>query len=235
MIVGVPREMKDNEARVGVTPAGVKTLAEAGHTVLVEAGAGAQSGFPDAEYRNAGAEIVPEAAQVWKRAEMVVKVKEPIEAEYSFLREGLVLFTYLHLAPLPVLTCRTAGIEGDRHCLRNGARPARHAAAFDAYERGGRAHERAGGRQLSRKRARRARHSAGRRSGRASGARGDSGRRHCGHQRGPHRPGLWRQGHPHRHRPEPPARARRPLRRTSEYAGLEQLQHRPCRRARPTW
>ncbi len=106
MIVGVPREMKDNEARVGVVPAGVKMLADAGHTVLVEAGAGAQSGFPDAEYRDAGAEILSEAAEVWNRAEMVVKVKEPIETEYPFLREGLVLFTYLHLAPLPVLTCR---------------------------------------------------------------------------------------------------------------------------------
>jgi len=106
MIVGVPREMKDNEARVGVVPAGVKMLADAAHTVLVEAGAGAQSGFPDSQYRDAGAEIVSDAAQVWNRAEMVVKVKEPIEAEYGFLREGLVLFTYLHLAPLPVLTCR---------------------------------------------------------------------------------------------------------------------------------
>jgi alanine dehydrogenase len=106
MIVGVPREMKDNEARVGVVPAGVKMLTDAGHTVLVEAGTGAQSGFPDVEYLHAGAEIISDAAEVWKRAEMVVKVKEPIEAEYSLLREGLVLFTYLHLAPLPALTRR---------------------------------------------------------------------------------------------------------------------------------
>ena len=104
MIIGVPREIKDNEARVGVTPAGVKALAEAGHHVLVETQAGAQSGFPDAEYQNAGAEIVGDAGYVWGKSEMVVKVKEPIEREYVFFREGLVLFTYLHLAPLPVLT-----------------------------------------------------------------------------------------------------------------------------------
>ncbi|MGD0546723.1 MAG: alanine dehydrogenase [Terracidiphilus sp.] len=100
MIIGVPREIKD----VGVTPAGVKALAEAGHTVLVESGAGAQSSFPDEEYRSAGAEIVSEAGAVWSRAETVVKVKEPIEQEYAFFRAGLVLFTYLHLAPLPELT-----------------------------------------------------------------------------------------------------------------------------------
>lgn len=104
MIVGVPREIKDNEARVGITPAGARALAEAGHKVLVETGAGERSGFTDAEYQNAGAEIVGEAGWVWGKSEMVVKVKEPIEKEYVFFREGLVLFTYLHLAPAPVLT-----------------------------------------------------------------------------------------------------------------------------------
>jgi alanine dehydrogenase len=104
MIIGVPKEIKDHEARVGVTPAGVKALAEAGHTVLVETQAGAQSGFDDAEYQNAGAEIVGEAGYVWGKSQMVVKVKEPVEKEYVFFRDGLILFTYLHLAPLPVLT-----------------------------------------------------------------------------------------------------------------------------------
>jgi alanine dehydrogenase len=104
MIIGVPKEVKDNEARVGVTPAGVKALSEAGHTVLVETRAGEQSGFPDEEYQNAGAEMVGEAGYVWGKADMVVKVKEPIESEYVFFREGLLLFTYLHLAPLPGLT-----------------------------------------------------------------------------------------------------------------------------------
>jgi len=104
MIIGVPKEIKDNEARVGVTPAGVKALTEAGHKVLVETQAGALSGFPDDEYQNAGGEMVGEAGYVWGKAEMVVKVKEPVESEYVFFREGLVLFTYLHLAPLPALT-----------------------------------------------------------------------------------------------------------------------------------
>jgi len=104
MKIGVPREIKDSEARVGVTPAGVKALSEAGHTVLLETQAGAQSGFPDEEYQSAGAEIVGEAAAVWSSSETVVKVKEPIEKEYAYLREGLVLFTYLHLAPLQELT-----------------------------------------------------------------------------------------------------------------------------------
>ena len=104
MIIGVPKEIKDNEARVGVTPAGVKALTEAGHTVLVETQAGAQSGFLDEEYKKAGATIEGAASDVWKKSETVVKVKEPIEKEYGFFREGLVLFTYLHLAPVPDLT-----------------------------------------------------------------------------------------------------------------------------------
>jgi alanine dehydrogenase len=104
MIVGVPKEIKDNEARVGVTPAGVKALTEAGHKVLVETLAGTLSGFPDDDYQNAGAEIVGDAGDVWRHAEMVVKVKEPIESEYVHFHEGLVLFTYLHLAPVTELT-----------------------------------------------------------------------------------------------------------------------------------
>jgi alanine dehydrogenase len=104
MIVGVPREIKDHEARVAIIPAGVKALTEAGHKVLVETNAGAQSGFSDAEYQEAGAEIVGDAGFVWGKSEIVVKVKEPIESEYAYFREGLTLFTYLHLAPLPELT-----------------------------------------------------------------------------------------------------------------------------------
>jgi alanine dehydrogenase len=104
MIIGVPKEIKDHEARVGVTPAAAKALTEAGHTVLVETHAGAQSGFPDHEYQDAGAEIVGDAGYAWGKADTVVKVKEPIESEYVYFREGLVLFTYLHLAPLPDLT-----------------------------------------------------------------------------------------------------------------------------------
>jgi alanine dehydrogenase len=106
MIVGIPKEVKDNEARVGVTPAGAMALIEAGHTVLIETEAGVQSGFPDSGYQNAGAEIVGEAGYVWGKSDMVVKVKEPVEKEYVFFREGLVLFTFLHLAPSPELTSR---------------------------------------------------------------------------------------------------------------------------------
>jgi alanine dehydrogenase len=106
MIIGVPKEIKDQESRVGVTPAGVKALTDAGHKVLVETRAGAQSSFPDNEYQDAGAEIVGDAGHVWGKSDMVVKVKEPIESEYVYFRESLLLFTYLHLAPLPVLTDR---------------------------------------------------------------------------------------------------------------------------------
>ena len=104
MIVGVPKEVKDSEARVGVTPAGVMALVEAEHTVLVETQAGVQSGFSDAAYQNAGAEIVGDAGYAWGKADLVVKVKEPVEKEYVYFREGLVLFTFLHLAPLRELT-----------------------------------------------------------------------------------------------------------------------------------
>src|ERR1700754_3020751 len=104
MIIGVPKEIKDHETRVGITPAGVKSLAEAGHKVLVETHAGELSAFTDDDYQAAGAEIVGSAHNVWGNADMVVKVKEPVEKEYGFFRPGLPLFPYLHLAPLPVLT-----------------------------------------------------------------------------------------------------------------------------------
>jgi alanine dehydrogenase len=104
MIIGVPKEVKDHESRVGITPAGVRSLVDAGHTVLVETHAGELSAFPDDDYQSAGAEIAGSAHNVWGLADMVVKVKEPVEKEYVFFREGLLLFTYLHLAPLPDLT-----------------------------------------------------------------------------------------------------------------------------------
>ncbi|HEY5056639.1 MAG TPA: alanine dehydrogenase [Acidobacteriaceae bacterium] len=104
MIIGVPKEVKDHESRVGVTPAGVHALVVAGHTVLVEHGAGDLSALPDDEYQAAGAEIVGGAPDVWRLADMIVKVKEPIDKEYRYFREELVLFTYLHLAPARELT-----------------------------------------------------------------------------------------------------------------------------------
>jgi len=104
MVIGVPKEVKDHESRVGITPAGVKALVDAGHKVLVETKAGELSAFPDDEYQNAGAEIVGSAYDTWRLADMVVKVKEPVEKEYQHFRPGLVLFTYLHLAPIAGLT-----------------------------------------------------------------------------------------------------------------------------------
>ena len=106
MVIGVPKEVKDHETRVALTPAGVNELRAAGHVLLVEQHAGELSAFSDDEYQAAGAEIVGASADVWAHAEMVVKVKEPTEREYLFFRPGLTLFTYLHLAPLPDLTQR---------------------------------------------------------------------------------------------------------------------------------
>lgn len=98
MRVGIPTEVKNNEFRVAATPAGVHELVSAGHEVRVQAGAGVESAFPDSAYADAGAELVPAAEDVWPWAELVLKVKEPEPEEYHFLREDLVLFTYLHLA-----------------------------------------------------------------------------------------------------------------------------------------
>ncbi|MCA1593682.1 MAG: alanine dehydrogenase [Acidobacteria bacterium] len=104
MIVGLPKEIKDNEYRVGLVPAGVRALTDAGHKVVVERAAGEGSGFDDALYVRAGATILDNADEVWQQAEMVVKVKEPIRPEYERMREGQLLFTYLHLAPDRELT-----------------------------------------------------------------------------------------------------------------------------------
>jgi alanine dehydrogenase len=104
MIIGVPREIKDHETRVGLVPSGVIALREAGHEVLVETRAGEGSSITDREYVETGAVILKSAAEVWHRAGLVVKVKEPQPAEYGYFRPGLILFTYLHLAPLPELT-----------------------------------------------------------------------------------------------------------------------------------
>lgn len=103
MIVGVPKEIKDNEYRVAMTPGGVRQLSEAGHQVWIETGAGEGSGFPDEQYQAVGAKIVPTNADAWG-AHMVVKVKEPQPSEYEFMRPELLLFTYLHLAAEERLT-----------------------------------------------------------------------------------------------------------------------------------
>ena len=104
MIVGVPREVKDNEYRVALTPEGAHELTAAGHQVLIQDGAGTGSNIPQQRYERAGAEIVPSAAEVWSSSDMVMKVKEPVASEFEHLREGQVLFTYLHLAASGELT-----------------------------------------------------------------------------------------------------------------------------------
>jgi len=113
MIIGLPREIKDNEYRVAMTPGGVKQLSEAGHRVLVEAGAGDGSGFSDPEYKSAGGAVVPGAREAWS-ADLVVKVKEPQPSEYGFFRKGLLIFTYLHLAAEKSLTVEmiNTGVAG---------------------------------------------------------------------------------------------------------------------------
>ena len=128
MIVGLPKEIKDNEYRVGLTPAGVRALTDAGHEVIVEKSAGEGSGFEDALYERAGATIIPSADDVWAGADMVVKVKEPIEPEYPRMKEGLLLFTYLHLAPDPkqtqaLLEHKVTGIAYETITDRKGTLP----------------------------------------------------------------------------------------------------------------
>ena len=103
MLIGIPKEIKNNENRVALTPAGVQSLVGRGHRVLIETNAGLGSGFADADYEKQGAEIVATAAEAWA-AELVVKVKEPLASEYQFLREDLLLFTYLHMAAAPIWT-----------------------------------------------------------------------------------------------------------------------------------
>lgn len=116
MVIGIPREIKDGEARVAVNPAGVRALHEHGHTVIVQAAAGEGTHIPDREFRTAGARISRSAADLYARADMILKVKEPLPVEYSLLRPGQILFTYLHLASSRQL------VQGllDRHVIALG-------------------------------------------------------------------------------------------------------------------
>ncbi len=108
MKVGIPKEIKDNEYRVGMTQAGVELLVKAGHPVFVQVGAGEGTAIDDTEYQKAGATILQTAAEIYQNAEMIVKVKEPLEHEFPMLRKDHILFTYLHLASDRELTIRTA-------------------------------------------------------------------------------------------------------------------------------
>src|SRR5438105_5741025 len=104
MIIGIPKEIKEQEQRVALLPSATNQLTKRGHTVLVEKNGGVGSGYPDEEYKKAGAEIVDQAKDVFSRADMIVKVKEPLPAEFPLLRKGQILFTYLHLAASKPLT-----------------------------------------------------------------------------------------------------------------------------------
>jgi len=104
MIVGVPREIKADEGRVGMVPSGVAAFVARGHSILLEKGAGRGSGIPDAAYRESGARIVGKAETIWKRAEMIVKVKEPLGDELTWMRRGQIVYAYLHLASNELLT-----------------------------------------------------------------------------------------------------------------------------------
>jgi alanine dehydrogenase len=128
MIVGVPKEIKNNENRVAITPAGIDALIHAGHQVIIETNAGVGSGFTDEEYASHGAEILGTAEEVWSKAEMIMKVKEPLPSEYDYFRENLILFTYLHLAPELELTKalvekKVTAIAYETIQLDNGALP----------------------------------------------------------------------------------------------------------------
>ena len=104
MIIGVPTEIKNNENRVALTPAGTKELAKRGHVVYVQRGAGSGSGFSDDEYQGAGAEMLDAAPEIFSRAEMVMKVKEPVGEEYKMIRKEQLVFTYFHFASNEPLT-----------------------------------------------------------------------------------------------------------------------------------
>ncbi|MGD8649303.1 MAG: alanine dehydrogenase, partial [Desulfobacterales bacterium] len=104
MIIGILKEIKTEENRVSMTPAGVEVMVQNGHTLLIEKDAGKGSGFEDEEYKNAGAELVATAQEIFERAEMVMHVKEPLPAEYDLIREDQIVFTYLHLAAAEELT-----------------------------------------------------------------------------------------------------------------------------------
>ena len=115
MIIGIPKEIKNNENRVGMTPSGVKELVKHGHKVYVQHTAGEGSGFADEEYVKAGAEILPTIEATYAAADMIVKVKEPIEPEYKLVKKGQLLFTYFHFASDRELT--VAMLESGATCI----------------------------------------------------------------------------------------------------------------------
>lgn len=128
MIIGIPKEIKAQENRVSATPSGVRSFVEAGHKVYIEKNAGIGSGFSDEEYVMAGAQVLETPDEVYSIADMIYKVKEPLEAEYGYLREGQIVFTYLHLAPdceqtKALLDAKVIAVAYETVQLKNGALP----------------------------------------------------------------------------------------------------------------
>ena len=219
MLIGVPKEIKDNEYRVGLVPSTVRELADKGHQVLVETSAGLGRG-PDRRRLSArpAPRSSPDADAVFGRAELIVKVKEPLAAERKKLRRGQVLFTYLHLAPDRAQTEDLLASGVTAIAYETVTEPARHAAAAHADVGGRRPHGAACRRALPGKGERRPRRAARRRAGRAAGERRHPRRRRRRHQRGADRRGHGRRRHrrrsqsggaaPHRQRSSAAACAR---------------------------
>ena len=208
MKVGVPTEIKTDEYRVALTPAGVRELAEHGHEVLIQAGAGVGSAIEDADYTAQGARILPDAEAVFGEADMIVKVKEPQAPEVAMLEPRHTLFTYLHLAPDPELT--RGLVESGATCVayETVEDDTRAAAAAGADERGGGQDRHPGGRVHAREAARRPRAAARRRAGRGGRQGARDRRRRGGHERGDHRARHAGRDLRVRPQPRPPARAR---------------------------
>ena len=187
MKVGVPTEIKADEYRVALTPVGVRELAERGHEVLIQAGAGEGSAIADADYEAQGARIVPDAEAVFGEAELVLKVKEPQPEEVALLRPEQTLFTYLHLGAGARADARAARLGRDLRRLRDRRGPARPAAAARADERDRRQDRHPGRRLHAREAARRPRHPARRRARGGAGERDDHRRRRGRDERRLHR------------------------------------------------
>ncbi len=184
MLVGVPKEIKVHEYRVGLTPSSVREMTAHGHKVLVQTDAGIGIGAGDDDYRRAGAEITATAEDVFRRADMIVKVKEPQAIERAMLREGQILFTYLHLAPDPEQAAGPRPERRDLRRLRDRHVAVRRAAAAGADVRSRRPPGRPGRRALPREVGGRHGHAARRRARRRAGPHRDPRRRRGRHERG---------------------------------------------------
>ena len=149
MIIGVPREIKQDEHRVSLVPAGAYSLVKAGHQVLIEQGAGLGSGIPDAEYKNVGAQIVADRDELFAQADMIIKVKEPLAPEYRLLRDGQILFTFLTSRCPARADAGAPGAAYHRAGLRDRAIVRSFTPALGANERSGWTHVGTGGCEVS--------------------------------------------------------------------------------------